>query len=58
MCSRELGYRNSLPIGTPMLTAAQKPIRPLPKNRQKVLAWAEFALMEKQVCFALHKLWC
>ncbi|PKY31601.1 hypothetical protein RhiirB3_531666 [Rhizophagus irregularis] len=55
MCSRELGYRNSLPIGTPMLTAAQKKynkywhkVLPLPKNWQKVLAWAEFALMEKQ----------
>jgi transposase len=91
---KELGYKNGLPNGTPMLTAVQKakrvewatnhlndqwektlfsdetafqlfrntisqwykgprPIRPLPKNRQKIFAWGGFCARGKTTlhCF-------
>lgn len=93
----ELGYKNGLPIGTPMLTATQKanrvewaqnhlndcwektlfsdetafqlfrntikywykgsrPVRPLPKNRQKILAWGGFCIKGKTNLFCFTRI--
>ena len=93
----ELGYKNSLPIGTPMLTETHKanrvewakkhlndnwnktiftdetafqlfrntitqwhkgprPIRPLPKNRQKIFAWAGFCSRGKTSLFCFTQI--
>jgi len=96
---KDLGYRNALPIGTPMLTdnhkakrvewaiiinhlhdnwettlfsdetafnlfrntirqwyKGPKPIRPLPKNRQKVFAWGGFCVKGKTSLFCFTEI--
>lgn len=35
----------------------ERPIRRLPKTRQKVMAWVAFLKAEKHPCFALQILW-
>jgi transposase len=92
------GYRNAVPLATPMLTTKHKekrvewaqkhlndnwkktlftdetsfqlfrntitqwyknkrPIRPIPKNRQKIHAWGDFSMGEKLVFIVLQELW-
>lgn len=94
---KELGYKNALPIGTPMLTTdhkakrmewarkhlnddwqttlftdetafhlfrntikqwfkGPKPIRPLPKNRQKIFAWGGFCVKGKTSLFCFTEI--
>ncbi|CAG8810051.1 12044_t:CDS:2, partial [Dentiscutata erythropus] len=55
-----LGYRNALPLATPMLTQHwyknARPIRPIPKDRSKIFAWGGFCVKGKTSLFCFRRI--